>query len=457
MSETFIDRDIPEGLLREAERPAADISRILEKGRRLEGLSLYDTAALLNSKDEAATGELFETAAFITRSIYGKRLVFFAPLYLSNYCVNDCIYCGFQRSNPLSRKKLSMGEIKEQVTHLINMGHKRLLLEFGEDPANNPVDYILDAIDTVYSVKSKKGEIRRVNVNIAATTTDNYRLLKEKGIGTYQLFQETYHQETFERVHSGFKADYQRQLGAMDRAMEAGIDDVGLGVLFGLHDFRFEVLALLAHANYLQKRFGVGPHTISVPRFRPAPSVTFRPEHPVSDLDFLRIIAILRIAVPYTGLIITTRESPEIRKKAFGIGITQTSAASSTSPGGFAKRGSKELEQFKLSDQRTLDEVAMTVMNQGFTPSFCTACYRKGRTGESFMELAMPGHINRFCAPNSILTLMEYTEDHASAKTRELAFASIEKSLKEIADPALRKKTREQLEKIRDGKRDIYF
>ena len=433
------------------------VEKILEKGRKLEGLTVEETALLLQVQDQDALNDIFDTAAFIKKSIYGDRLVFFAPLYLSSYCVNDCSYCGFHASNEASRKKLSMDEIKEQTARLIEMGHKRLLLEFGEDPNHNDIDYICDAIKAIYSVKRDDGEIRRVNVNIAATSVQDYKRLKARGIGTYQLFQESYHKATYESVHRGPKGDYFRQLFAMDRAFEAGLDDVGLGVLFGLYDYRFELLALITHADYLQKKYGVGPHTISVPRFRPAASVEMSAPEPVSDEDFLKLIAILRIAVPYTGIIITTRESAEIREKAFSIGVTQTSAASCTSPGGFGKKSTDEPEQFELSDKRSLDEIAISVMKQGFTPSFCTACYRKNRTGEAFMEIARPGDIHQFCRPNGVLTLMEYIEDHASEEGIRLGLETIKRDLEDIDSAALRKKTEDRLGRIRNGERDIYF
>lgn len=455
---TFIDEDKLHAILgNTVNTPAGTVAGILDKGRRLEGLTLEETAILINTADHDSGRAIAETAAFIKNAIYGDRLVFFAPLYLSNYCVNDCEYCGFHARNSSTRKKLTMDEIREQVGYLTDMGHKRLLLELGEDPNNNPIDYLLEAIDTIYSAKKARGEIRRVNVNIAATTIENYRLLKNRGIGTYQLFQETYHRETYETLHKGPKNNYERQLYAVDKAFKAGIDDVGLGVLFGLYDWRFEVLSLISHAIYLSDAFGVGPHTISVPRFRPASTVEMRPAHPVSDKDFLKLIAILRIAVPYTGMIITTRERPEIREIAFRTGITQTSAASSTAPGGFGKSGSNETRQFELADKRSLDEIAISVMNQGFTPSFCTACYRKSRTGNTFMDLAKPGDIKDFCRPNSILTLMEYLEDSASLESRSLGMDMIKKSLSEIDNASLREQTEERLERIRHGERDLYF
>ncbi len=461
LSGTFIDeRRIKEAIEKFANPSKETVAGILSKGRALAGLNLEETAVLLNAKGEGSREAIFDTAAHIKKTIYGDRLVFFAPLYLSNYCVNDCGYCGFHSSNRSERKKLTFDEIRSEVERLIEMGHKRLLLEAGEDPANNPIEYVLDEIDTIYSVRTAKGEIRRLNVNIAATSVENYRRLRNKGIGTYQLFQETYHRETFDRLHRGPKADYLRQLYAMDKAFEGGIDDVGLGVLFGLYDWRFEVLALVSHAEYLSTAFGVGPHTISVPRFRPAPSVGFEPSFPVSDEDFLKLIAVLRIAVPYTGMIITTRERPEIRETAFRIGISQTSAASTTTPGGFAlkgRSGGKGVEQFSLSDKRTLDEIAISVMKQGYTPSFCTACYRKKRTGSVFMDLARPGDIHEFCAPNSILTLLEYIEDIAGPESRALGMEIIRKSLDAIESPAIRKETEEKIERIKKGERDLYF
>lgn len=461
MQETFIDEKRINNALQKALTPSKeDIARLLAKGKRLEGLAIEEAAMLLYAKDIEAVSGIFETAAFIKNAVYGDRLVFFAPLYLSNYCVNDCGYCGFHANNKAPRRKLSMDEIREEAGRLIDMGHKRLLIEAGEDPVNNPIDYILEAIDAIYSVKTGKGEIRRLNVNIAATTVENYRLLKAGNIGTYQLFQEIYHRPTFEKMHKGPKADYKRQLYAMDNAFKGGIDDVGIGVLFGLYDWRFETLGLIAHAEYLSKTFGVGPHTISVPRFRPAASFDMAPDFLVKDDEFLRLIAVLRIAVPYTGMIITTRESPEIRKAAFRIGISQTSAASSTTPGGQSKptgKGDKGVAQFELSDKRSLDETAVSVMKQGFTPSFCTACYRKNRTGSAFMELAKPGDIHGFCGPNSILTLFEYIEDIASPEGRILGMEMIKKSLEAIESETMKKQTIERLERIRQGERDLYF
>lgn len=458
MSDTFINEERLHIILEKSKNPTKEaVAELLAKGRRLEGLTVDETAVLVNVEDTALVKDIFETASHIKNAIYGDRLVFFAPLYLSNYCVNNCAYCGFHADNKAPRKKLTRDEIREQVRCVIDMGHKRLLLEVGEDYKNNPIEYVLEAIDTIYSVKTDKGEIRRLNVNIAATSVENYRRLKEKGIGTYQLFQETYHRPTFKKLHKGPKSDYERQLYAMDKAFEAGIDDVGIGVLFGLYDWRFEVLGLISHAEYLSKTFGIGPHTISIPRFRPAASVNMTAAYPVSDEDFLKLIAILRIAVPYTGMILTTRERPEIREIAFSIGISQTSAASSTSPGGFGKGKSQNVEQFELSDKRSLDEIAVSIMKQGYTPSFCTACYRKSRTGSTFMDLAKPGDIQEFCQPNSVLTLMEYLEDYASPESITLGIEIIRKSLETMENDAIRRQTEERLERIKHGERDLYF
>ncbi len=445
-----------EGILADTGSPSKrDIENVLKKAGQKKGLSLQDVSILLNA-DRKYESRMFRTAGKIKRDIYGERLVLFAPLYVSSHCVNDCEYCGFRRSNRKRRKRLSLEEVREQTRILEGMGHKRLLLEFGEHPELNDIDYVVDVIRTIYGTKSGRGEIRRVNVNIAATTTENYRKLKEAGIGTYQLFQETYHRKSFESLHNGPKADYERQLFAHDRAFRGGIDDLGLGVLFGLYDYRFEVLALVSHAHYLDRKYGVGPHTFSVPRWQPADGVAWKePPHPVSENELLRIIAILRMAVPYTGMIISTRERPEIRKKAFEIGISQTSAASRTSPGGYGKK--QGVSQFSIHDERSVDEVVRDVLRQGLLPSFCTACYRKGRTGQAFMDLAKPGEIHNLCRPNAILTFKEYLEDYASPETRRLGEEIIKKYLSMIEDPSARKETRIRLERIENGERDIYF
>ncbi len=466
-------------LLSETSRPSHErVEDVLATGAEKKGLNSEEVAVLINANDPDQLKKIFDTASWIKQEIYGERLVLFAPLYVSDHCVNDCAYCNFHSTNENHRRRaLSQSEVAAETKCLIDMGHKRVLLEFGEDPDRNTIDYICDSIRTIYSVKSGNGNIRRVNINIAATTVENYRRLKKEDIGTYQLFQETYHRETFEAMHKGPKADYERQLTAHDRAREAGLDDMGLGVLFGLYDWHFEVLALVQHADYMEKVLGVGPHTISVPRFRPAPGVAFSPKkYEVSDEDFLKLIAILRIAVPYTGMIISTREAPAVRAKAFQLGISQASAASVTEVGGYVER--RQLEprnavaqeprnpgtqehvsggQFIGADDRPVDEVINSVLDEGLIPSFCTACYRIGRTGTHFMEIAKPGDIHNFCRPNAILTFAEYLEDYGSAEAKEKGVKLIEHYLAKIDSPKLKEETLIRLAQIRSGKRDLYF
>lgn len=430
------------------------LEELLGKAMQKKGLSLEEAAELLSISEDKQLEKLFHAAGKVKEEIYGNRLVLFAPLYLSDYCMNDCEYCGFHsRNKGLIRKKLTMEEIREQTELIIRMGHKRILIEAGEHP-DTPIDYVCDAIRTVYDTKVGNGEIRRVNVNIAATTVENYRKLKEVGIGTYQLFQETYHRGTYERLHKGPKADYQRQITAHERAFQAGIDDYGIGVLFGLYDYRFEVLSLLAHAKYLDGKHGVGPHTISIPRFKPAPSVDYSSGSPVSDSDFLKLIAVIRLSVPYTGMILSTREPPEIREKAFEIGISQTSAASKTSPGGYS---TKENKQFELSDQRPVDEVLQSMCRQGMLPSFCTACYRSKRTGEAFMKLAKTGNIHFLCHPNAILTFKEFLMDYASPKMKEIGEKTIAREVERIDDSERKDETKKRLKRIEQGERDLFF
>jgi len=435
-----------------------EIREILFKAKEMKGLSVEECAKLLTIENEELIAELFATARKVKDRIYGSRLVLFAPLYCSNFCVNDCAYCAFHVSNTAGRKKLSMDEIRKQVEILQEMGHKRLLLEFGEDELNCPIDYVIEVIQTIYDVKKDKGAIRRVNVNIAATSVENYKKLKAAGIGTYQLFQETYHRPTFEKLHCGPKANYDRQLGAMDKAFAGGIDDMGIGALFGLYDYRFEVLALIQHAEYMEKELGVGPHTISVPRFRPASTVNFDPKYLVSDQDFLKLIAIIRLTVPYTGMIISTRESAEIRRQAFKIGISQASAASRTEPGGY-KRGEENeaSSQFEVNDHRSLDEVVRDICEQGYLPSFCTGCYRLGRTGDVFMELAKNGGIHEFCQPNALLTFKEFLQDYASVETVAIGEEVIRKELELIKASLRKEKLMEGLKRVEIGERDIYI
>jgi len=433
--------------------PDSRLDGILAKAVQKKGLSLFEAAELLKA-NRRQLERLFRAAWKVKEEIYGNRLVLFAPLYLSDYCVNDCEYCGFHtRNTQLQRKKLTMEEIGKQTELIIKMGHKRILVEVGEHP-DNSIDYVCDAIRKIYDTKVGNGEIRRVNVNIAATTVENYKKLKDVGIGTYQLFQETYHRETYEKLHRGPKADYGRQISAHERAFKAGIDDYGIGVLFGLYDYGFEVLSLLAHAKHMEEKHGVGPHTISVPRFRPAPSVDYRPEHPVSDSDFLKLIAVLRLSVPYTGMILSTREPPEIRAKAFKIGISQTSAASKTSPGGYS---TKQNKQFELSDQRTVDEVLLGMCRQGMLPSFCTACYRSNRTGDTFMKLAKTGNIHFLCHPNAMLTFKEFLMDYASPEMKKEGERTIARELERIKDAQRKEETKARLKRIEEGERDLFF
>ena len=454
--ETLRTEFLQDVMARTLEPSGAVVSEILARAGNKKGLALRDVGYLSNLKDPALIRRLFSAAAAVKREIYGERLVFFAPLYISDHCVNSCEYCNFHAGNRrLERRKLTMEEVGAQAAFLINQGHKRVLLEAGEDPANNSIDYITDAIRKIYSVRTPKGNIRRINVNIAATGEEEYRKLKEAGIGTYQLFQETYHRPTYERLHRGPKADYERQLTAHQRAIRSGIDDIGLGALFGLYDWRFEALALVAHSQHLDETCKAGPHTISIPRVCAAPAVKYKPQYPLSDGDFLKLIAILRLAVPYTGIIISTRERPALRKLAFKIGVSQASAGSVTVTGGY---GNKERQpQFEVNDERSLREVINTVVEDRIMPSFCTACYRTGRTGEHFMSLAKPGGINRFCRSNAIITFAEYMADCGDAGLREKGWPLIEDSLGMIEEAPLRLETRARLGRVAAGERDIYF
>ena len=443
--------------------PDKEAREIVQKGKDAKGLTPYETAVLLQNHDKETIKSLFAAAHEVKEKIYGKRLVFFAPLYISNYCINNCSYCGYRKDNEITRRRLDLHEIEQEIIALEAMGHKRLALETGEDPVNCPIDYVLDSIKKIYEVKNKTGSIRRVNVNIAATTVEDYRKLKEAGIGTYILFQETYHRETYKEMHpSGPKKDYDWHTTAMDRAMEGGIDDVGFGVLFGLYEHKFEVLALLLHSLHLEERFGVGCHTISFPRIRPATGVTLENfPYLVSDEEFKRIVAILRLAVPYTGMILSTREKAEFRDKIIELGISQLSAGSCTGVGGYHKDIEKKTEetvgQFQVEDHRTTDEVLRSICESGYIPSFCTACYRRGRTGDSFMPLAKSGEIQNFCQPNAILTFKEFLLDYASEETRKIGEQTIKHHIDEIPNPKVRNETVERLERLEKGERDLYF
>lgn len=436
------------------------IEQLIDKAAQCKGLTHREAALLLECDQPDLIERIFHLAREIKHKFYGNRIVMFAPLYLSNYCVNGCVYCPYHLKNKtIVRKKLTQEEIEKEVIALQDMGHKRLALEAGEDPLHNPIEYILESIKTIYSIKHKNGAIRRVNVNIAATTVENYRRLKDAGIGTYILFQETYHRENYEALHpTGPKSKYAYHTEAMDRAMEGGIDDVGLGVLFGLNTYRYDFVGLLMHAEHLEATFGVGPHTISVPRICPADDISTQ-DFPdaISDDIFCRIISVIRIAVPYTGMIISTRESEATRRKVLGLGISQISGGSRTSVGGYAERESENSAQFDVSDTRTLDEVVNWLLDLGHIPSFCTACYRAGRTGDRFMSLVKSGQIANCCAPNALMTLKEYLEDYASPDTREKGIRMIRRETENIPNPKIKEIAIRNLKEIEEGKRDFRF
>ena len=439
------------------------VDAILAKARERKGLDHREASVLLACDMPEKVAEMYALAEQIKKDFYGNRIVLFAPLYLSNYCVNGCVYCPYHLKNKhIARKKLTQEEIVKEVTALQDMGHKRLAIEAGEDPVNNPIEYILESIKTIYSIKHKNGAIRRVNVNIAATTVENYRKLKEAGIGTYILFQETYHKESYEKLHpTGPKHDYAYHTEAMDRAMEGGIDDVGLGVLFGLEMYRYEFAGLLMHAEHLEAVHGVGPHTISVPRVKHADDIDPSAfDNGISDEIFAKICALIRISTPYTGMIISTRESQAVREKVLPLGVSQISGASKTTVGGYANPETEEdvtSAQFDVSDQRTLDEVVNWLMKLGYIPSFCTACYREGRTGDRFMELCKKMQILNCCHPNALMTLKEYLEDYASEETRIIGMELIERELANIPNDKVRGIASEHIRDIADGKRDFRF
>lgn len=439
------------------------IDKILEKAKLGKGLTHREASVLLNCDNEEKNQEIFELAKKIKQDYYGNRIVLFAPLYLSNYCVNGCVYCPYHAKNKhITRKKMTQEEIKEEVIALQDMGHKRLAIETGEDPVNNPIEYVLESLKTIYSVHHKNGSIRRANVNIAATTVENYKKLKEAGIGTYILFQETYNKKSYEELHpTGPKHNYAYHTEAMDRAMQGGIDDVGLGVLFGLESYKYEFSALLMHAEHLEAVYGVGPHTISVPRIRKADDIdpsTF--DNGIDDDIFAKIVACIRIAVPYTGMIISTRESQKCRERVLNLGVSQISGASKTSVGGYAhpeQESEEETAQFDVEDRRSLDEIVKWLMELGYVPSFCTACYREGRVGDRFMEICKEQKIHNFCHPNAIMTLEEYLEDYASPETRKVGEELIDKELKTLSNNKLKCAVEENLDKIKHGERDFRF
>lgn len=463
-TEFINDEEIRE-TLEWADRHKSDralIEGLLDRAEDCKGLSHREAMVLLDCDLPDLNNRIEQLAMKIKQRFYGNRIVMFAPLYLSNYCVNGCVYCPYHYKNKhIARKKLTQEDIVREVTALQDMGHKRLALETGEDPVNNPIEYILESIKTIYSIKHKNGAIRRVNVNIAATTVENYRKLKEAGIGTYILFQETYHKEAYEQLHpTGPKSNYAYHTEAMDRAMDGGIDDVGIGVLFGLNRYRYDFTGLLMHAEHLEAAKGVGPHTISVPRIRAADDIN--PEDftdAISDEIFAKIVAVLRIAVPYTGIIISTRESQKTREKVLHLGVSQISGGSRTSVGGYAEEEPEEENsaQFDLSDTRTLDQVVNWLLGMGYIPSFCTACYREGRTGDRFMSLVKSGQIANCCQPNAIMTLKEYLEDYASEDTRIKGEAVIQKELASIPNERVRARAAQYLDELKAGKRDFRF
>jgi len=436
------------------------LEEILEKAGQFKGLTYKEAAVLLECELEGIKARVFALAEHIKQKFYGNRIVMFAPLYLSNYCINECRYCPYHGSNRhIARRQLSQEDIVREVMALQDMGHKRLALETGEDPENCPIEYVLESIKTIYGIKHKNGEIRRVNVNIAATTVENYRKLKSAGIGTYILFQETYHRPTYEYLHpKGPKHNYAYHTEAMDRAMEAGIDDVGLGVLFGLNLYKYDFVGLLMHARHLEDAMGVGPHTISVPRIRPADDVDISQySNAIPDEIFEKIVAILRIAVPYTGIIMSTRESEKTREECLKLGVSQISGGSSTSVGGYAEKETENTAQFEVNDTRTLDQIVNWLIRLGYIPSFCTACYREGRTGDRFMRLVKSGAIANVCQPNALMTLKEYLEDYASPDTRNLGEKMIAGEVETLGNPDVKRIVKEHLNELHTGKRDFRF
>ncbi|MEI6454840.1 MAG: [FeFe] hydrogenase H-cluster radical SAM maturase HydG [bacterium] len=435
------------------------IAKSLEKNR----LTLRETAILINAADPESVDGIKQGAKKLKEKVYGQRIVLFAPLYIGNQCTNNCAYCGFKSTNKqIKRVTLTTEELIEQVRALENSGQKRLILVYGEHPKYD-ANFIADTVRTVYSVKSGKGEIRRVNINAAPLDIDGFRIIKDARIGTYQIFQETYHEETYRIVHEGgAKRNYEWRLTALDRAQEAGIDDVGIGALFGLYDWRFEVMGLVRHTNHIEAVYNVGPHTISFPRIQYASQLSINKDHLVSDQEFTRLVAILRLAVPYTGLILTARETASVRNEIMQFGISQIDGGTNIEMGGYSKKREAEtqdidLEQFQINDNRSLDEIMEDLINHKYIPSFCTACYRLGRTGEHFMEFSVPGFIKRFCQPNALLTMVEYLEDYAPPVTKEKGYRLLEEKLKEMEDDSNKDKLLEKIALLKEGRRDLYF
>ncbi len=455
----FIDDQKISDLLEAAQKATPEeIDSIIKKAADCNGLSTYEVAALLNVEDETTLEAIYKTAGLIKERIYGNRIVMFAPLYVSNYCINGCTYCGYKCSNQFTRKKLTDEEIAREARTIQDMGHKRIVLEAGEDDKNCSIEYILNAMKVVYETVTEKGVIRRINVNIAATTVENYGKLKEAGIGTYILFQETYHKATYEKMHiHGPKSNFVYHLTAMDRAMEGGIDDVGVGALFGLYDYKFEVMGMMFHKEHLEEVFGVGPHTMSVPRLKKANDVDEK-DYPylVDDKQFKKIVGIIRLAVPYTGIILSTREEPAFREEVIEVGVSQISSGSKTDVGGYNDTEGLG-EQFELGDHRPSGEVIKSLCDQGYLPSFCTACYRSGRTGDRFMQVAKNGQIHNLCLPNALMTFKEYLEDYADDEMKVLGEGVIEKHIQDIENEKVKQLTKERLESIKKGQRDLFL
>ena len=455
----FINNDYIFSLLLEARKTGdSDIDRILDKAEQFMGLNHTEVASLMQTGNPRHIERMFEISGKIKRYIYGNRVVMFAPLYVSNYCINQCDYCGYKCSNKFSRRRLTMDELRNEIKVLEKMGHKRLALEAGEDPVHADIEYILACLKTIYETKLNNGEIRRVNVNIAATSVENYKMLKNAGIGTYILFQETYHKPTYEEKHiSGPKNNYEYHLTAFDRAMEAGIDDVGAGVLFGLYDWKYEVLSLMLHNEHLEKKYGVGFHTVSVPRLCKAQGFDMlNYPHLVDDDDFTRLVAILRLAVPFTGMIISTRETAEMRSKLIKIGVSQMSGGSSVDVGGYTRAGN-ETAQFSVSDERSAYDIVRWLISQGLIPSFCTACYRKGRTGDRFMQLAKSGNIKNVCHPNALQTLVEYAVDCGDSNFLQEVLTLCKSEINVIENEKIKLLTKKNISKILNGERDLYI
>ncbi len=460
--QNFIDADEINQILKDAENPTKEqVREVIQKSLNKNRLSLQDTAILINANDPELINEIKDAARTLKERVYGRRIVLFAPLYIGNLCINNCTYCGFRNENTSQKRTtLTSDDLKDEVKALEDAGHKRLILVYGEHPRYN-AKFIAETVKTVYSVKHKNGEIRRVNINAAPLDVEGFKVVKEAGIGTYQIFQETYHHETYLKVHkSGLKRDYDWRITGLDRAMEGGIDDLGIGALLGLYDWRFEVMGLLRHVNHFEAVFNVGPHTISFPRIQEASGIEVDKKWAVSDEDFTKLVAILRLAVPYTGLILTAREPAEIRDEVLQYGVSQIDGGTNIEMKGYTQREDAQdidQEQFAIMDNRSLNEVMEELVGKGFIPSFCTACYRLDRTGEHFMEFSVPGFIKRFCQPNAILTLAEYLEDYAPEETKTKGYQLITEELKTYEDERFKTKLVERLEKIKSGKRDLYF